>query len=78
MFWFRFLADCVFQGTNHASLLAQAFARHLDVDVRSCVGRRLGDLSQARLTQEQREPPLKREFLSQKTGSCRGENSFTH
>jgi len=55
-----------FQGTNHASLLAETMAKHLDVDVRSCVRRRIGDLSQARLTQEQREQLSSESFYLKK------------
>lgn len=44
-----------FQGTNHAALLATAFARLVKGKVHSCVGRGIGDLSQARLNREQRE-----------------------
>jgi len=61
-----------FQGTNHAALLAKAFATHLKVDVHSYVGRRVGDLSQARLTQEQREHLSSSSFYLKKRATVVG------
>lgn len=44
-----------FQGMNHASLLAMGLSRHLKVPCKPCIKRKVGDLSQARLTKAQRE-----------------------
>jgi competence protein ComFC len=44
-----------FHGINHAHLLAQCIAKNLNVPCKPYIKRRAGDLSQARLTKEQRE-----------------------
>ncbi len=44
-----------FQGMNHAELLAQQLAKRLNSQCQPLIKRRAGDLSQARLTQAQRE-----------------------
>ena len=44
-----------FQGMNHAALIANSFAKSLQVPALPLVKRRAGDLSQARLSKSQRE-----------------------
>lgn len=51
-----------FQGTNHARLLAKAFAKLVKREVLPCVGRRIGDLSQAGLNREACEDPQESSF----------------
>ncbi len=60
------------QGANHATILAKALAQLLRVKVSSCVGRHLGDLSQSRLAQLQRESLGVARFYLKKRASLKG------
>ncbi|MCH9627235.1 MAG: hypothetical protein S4CHLAM2_08700 [Chlamydiales bacterium] len=59
------------QGSNHATVLAKELAKLLQTDVSSCVGRHLGDLSQARLVRMQRERVGAARFYLKKRASLR-------
>lgn len=62
-----------FQGMNHASLLAKELARHLKKNVQPVIGRRLGDYSQARLSQEQREHLSESSFYLKRKANVEGQ-----
>ncbi len=60
------------KGTNHAELLAKRLAWYMKREVRVFVGRRIGDLAQARLNRELRESVLESGFYLKKRAEVEG------
>lgn len=63
----------LFQGTNHAHLIAEHLAERLSIPCHSLVKRRLGDLSQARLSKAHREALPIHSFFLKKPCSLDGQ-----
>lgn len=59
----------LFQGTNHAHLLANCLSKNLQVECRTLIKRKAGDFSQARLSQAQRENLPRTSFYLKKETS---------